>query len=334
MNKSLYIKYVLEVLKEYSNKENPLNANEISRLVDENYSGGNTKMDYRSVQDKIDILTQLGFVINKTVGGYYFEKRLLDQNEAKLLCDQIIFSSIIPKPRKEKIVKSIIEEFSEVDKNIFLSKLDKSYKTDLLAEQIFADTLSNVNKIMEAIKKDKKLSFKYGNYDENKRLILKDEDYKGSPYDFIYEEGKYYVLMYLDKDEENDDYTTTRRLRIDLMRNLKISNTKRIENPIQESFNDYCSGLVYMYGTDIADIELEVTPVGLRGIYDKMGVTSNVIVNKKSKDTYSIKFKASCSGVKYLALQYVDNMKVIKPIKLKRDIEESLKKGIEKYNKK
>ena len=120
--------------------------------------------------------------------------------------------------------------------------------------------MGDVGKILDAIEKDKKISFSYGDYDEKKKIVLNGKEYRVSPYEFLYEEGKYYVMSQHEKEEDTEEL---RNFRVDLMREIKILNgevvfdTCRItEN--QDDFTESKEKLKVLYDIGHDDAEKRV----------------------------------------------------------------------------
>lgn len=322
-----YLSLILEVLRKNTDIKNPANFTEISEMVQE-ITGDAKKLDPRTVKKSIETLIELNFKLVKRTGGYYYDKRFLDVGEAKLLTDQIIFSTLLPPDRKRNIVNSIISDLSESDINKIKSNFGADYKSQLQTE-VYKDTIINVGRILEAIDKDKKISFNYGDYDEKKKIVLNGKDYRVSPYEFLYEEGKYYVMCQSEKEEDTDEL---RNFRVDLMRNIKVLNSRRAEFPLEvENIQDYCLKSINMYGNESQPISLELDKAGLRGLYDKLGLDTKIRVTKINIGKYKADFEASIEGTKYFVLQYLEHAKVLKPASLKKSVLKAVKDAIKEY---
>ena len=292
-------------------------------------------VDARTIKGYIALLIALGFDIRHETGGYYLSKRFLDRAETKLLCDQILFSSIMPADRKNSIIESLLNDLTNRQINLLWVVLNTDKSNNVYLHGIIATI---VPKILDAMSKEpvKKITFDYGDYNEKKQLQLKPDSYTVSPYHFIFEQGKYYLLCQLDEDEGTG---TTRNFRIDLMRNIKVRNMNAQDCPIEEDLTEYCLRQVNMFSSDMdeeEEIVLEVNSAGLRGLYDKLGLDSVIKVtkvrdDKNNKPIYKASFKASLEGTKYFVLQYLDQIVDIKTPRLKKLIEKSLKDACEKY---
>ncbi|MCQ2911288.1 MAG: WYL domain-containing protein [Clostridia bacterium] len=336
VDKNVMIKYLLEVLKRETSENNRKKLIELGDLVAKEMGKDNC-VDARTIKGYIALLIALGFDIRHETGGYYLSKRFLDRAETKLLCDQILFSSIMPADRKNSIIESLLNDLTDSDKKLIKSEINESYKSQKKFS-IYDETICNIEKILDAMSKEpvKKITFDYGDYNEKKQLQLKPDSYTVSPYHFIFEQGKYYLLCQLDEDEGTG---TTRNFRIDLMRNIKVRNMNAQDCPIEEDLTEYCLRQVNMFSSDMdeeEEIVLEVNSAGLRGLYDKLGLDSVIKVtkvrdDKNNKPIYKASFKASLEGTKYFVLQYLDQIVDIKTPRLKKLIEKSLKDACEKY---
>ena len=128
---------------------------------------------------------------------------------------------------------------------------------------------------------------------EKKKIVLNGKDYRVSPYEFVYEQGKYYIMC---QNHEEEETGMTRNYRIDLTTKIKVTNTKRAEYPFEENITDYCIKQLNMYAADNQDIVLEVDALGLRGLYDKLGlnITTMTSIRESIDELKKIKHLIIC----------------------------------------
>ena len=82
---------------------------------------------------------------------------------------------------------------------------------------------------------------------------------------------------------------------------------------------------VYAYTGKIETVVLKVDPKKLNDVIDKFG--SNITIAEEEDGRLRITLKASLSGMKYWALQYLAHVEVLEPMDLREEIAEMLMKN-------
>jgi hypothetical protein len=75
---------------------------------------------------------------------------------------------------------------------------------------------------------------------------------------------------------------------------------------------------VYAYTGKIETVVLKVDPKKLNDVIDKFG--SNITIAEEEDGRLRITLKASLSGIKYWALQYLAHVEVLEPVGLREEI--------------
>lgn len=323
--KKLALLYILEILKANTNEDYPLLQREISDILSEEYG---IDLEYKTMSANIKTLIEEGLIeTNGKKQGCYFDDRLFEDSELQLLIHSVLCNNYIPASQS----KDLIERISKLSSRFFRPIDDYVNMIDSWQKSNNQELFLNIELISEAIRKRKQIKYDYNAYKIGS-IIHKADKYIVSPYTMFINNQKYYLLAY---DEKNKNIIYHR---LDLIKNLEIINKeytklhtiKGFERGI--NYNKLSSTLPEYYFEKETLIELEIKEDSLEKIYDKFG--SNVDIKQNKNKTYNIIINTNPSSIKYWALENINDIKVIKPLELKKEILNILKENISKYEEK
>lgn len=211
--KKFLIIYILEILKKYTDENHRLSPKEIIDILKKDYD---MTVERKAIRRNIINLIELGYNIEysekvrnvlvkndlgKTVSDknsiwtdFYIERDFTD-SELKLLIDGLLFSKHISSGQCKELVKKLenlsSKYFYSGAKHISTSNEQRSSNPQLFL---------NIELLDEAITNNKKVSFKYLEYDTDKKQHVKRRDdgteriYIISPYQMAIREDKYCLL--------------------------------------------------------------------------------------------------------------------------------------------
>lgn len=210
-NKKLSILYILDILKSYSDEDHLLTQSQIAEKL---FNQCGMECERKSIAATIDALIDYGYEIVKTKNGCYLADREFESSEIIFLADAVFSSPSIDGKQAKRLAEKLTA-FESVYKKRDYSYL---YKADSLTRTKNKEIFLSIELIEEAIKQDKKVSFRYAN-----------EDFRGtqgrtsvSPYFLINKQGKYYLVCLY------DGATELFNVRLDRIKNAEIDQTKRI----------------------------------------------------------------------------------------------------------
>ena len=320
LSSKLKILYIVDILKEYSDEEHPLNATEIC-----NYLGKyGIRAERKAIYDDIENLIDYGFDIIKTKGkksGYFLASREFEIPEIYLLTDAVQAADFItPKKTRELVGKlegMMSREQARARENSIY--IDYSHKCDNEEIYISIDTLRS------AIQLGKKVSLKYRTRQigTDRKITLKEKELLVSPYALIWMEDHYYLVC------NNQKYDNLMHLRLDRMKSVNL-----LPEPYRhfsevcgykERFDtaDYASKTFNMYGGDLCDIELSCSTNILEQIIDRFGDRIHIIGNENGR----FRFRTSgliSDGLVGFIMQFCGDIEVIEPINLRNMIIEKI----------
>ena len=282
--------YLLKILYEMTDENHPLTTSEIVRLLEEKFG---LKTQRTRIPEDIAAIEQFGYEIGRIRGqsiSYYFDRRLFELPELKLLIDAVESSSFITEKKSAELIQK-------------LTSLASPYKASTLAkisevggnpkqgnEQIYYI----IDTINAAIESGYKISYQYYTYDIFKNRVLRHngEKYVFSPYDLAWDGKFYYAIGYSEK------YHSVRNIRID-----RIAHTPEIMaepgRPIPEGFdlNEHKRTMFRMYNSERMTVELVCDASVMDAIIDHFG--EDVDIGLVDENTFSVSAETAVSHAFY-----------------------------------
>ena len=194
-NKSRIL-YVLRFLQEKSDEKHPVSTKQILDYLET--QGFNTHR--RTVYGDIKLLTDFGVDIvpvKSTQNLYFIGDRHFEMPELKLLIDAVLSSKVITPKKSGVLVNKLRGLMSEHQMTEFSEEFHIADRIKPKNESIYRTT----DTIQNAINEKKQIRFKYFEYLADKSKVLKHNgyEYSLSPYDFVWNEDKYYVFGFSPK---------------------------------------------------------------------------------------------------------------------------------------
>ena len=270
-----------------------------------------------------------GYNVEVTMGRnacYRLTKRTFLKEEIKLIVDAINASNFIEKQTAIEFKKKLSHFISKYE----VDELRRAVQSVTVAKTENKKILNNVERIQNAINRNKCISFDYLTYDENMKLVNKsDRTYTLSPFTAIWAYDRYYLYGY-DTVEKNGKYKE-RCYRVDKLNNIRILQQDRVGYDQFESFNanKFVSRRIGMFTGEEEKITLKIEKNKFSLLVDQFGKYVQ-IVDTLDDNHFVVSFNAvssepflgwliGLSGVEVLAPQSVRE-------KIKRLLEENAKK--------
>lgn len=282
--------YLLKILYEMTDENHPLTTREIVRLLEEKYA---LRTQRTRIPEDIAALEQFGYEIGRIRGqsvSYYFDNRLFELPELKLLIDAVESSSFITEKKSAELIQKLTSLASPY-KSSTLAKISKvSGNPKQGNEQIYYI----IDTINAAIESGCKISYQYYTYDIFKNRVLRHngEKYVFSPYDLAWDGKFYYAIGYSEK------YHSVSNIRID-----RIAHTPEIMaepgRPIPDGFdlNEYKRTMFRMYNSERMTVELVCDASVMDAIIDHFG--EDVDIGLVDENTFSVSAETAVSHVFY-----------------------------------
>lgn len=225
----LKLLYLLDILKQKTDENHSLTMAQILTEL-ERYE---ISAERKSIYSDFKILENYGVEVFGEKDGrdyrYHIGKREFELPELKLLVDLIQSSKFITTKKSNELIKKIegmvsIYEAKELHRQVYVSE---RVKTD--NENIYY----NVDELHYAINNNRQVSFKYFQWNEKKKKVLKHDGmiYEVSPWALMWDDEKYYLIAY---DESSDKI---KHFRVDKMVDISVIDKPREDNGLFKKKN-------------------------------------------------------------------------------------------------
>ena len=217
------------------------------------------KAERKSIYDDLEALRLFGLDIQSRKGkvpGWFVGEREFELPEVKLLMDAVQSSRFITQKKSDALIRKLeglasSHQAGQLQRQVFVSGRIK-----VMNESIYY----NVDKLHSAIAAQKAITFKYFDYDIQRRKVFRQEGkrYVVSPYGLIWNSENYYLVAF------HHAYREMRHYRVDKMTEIVVTSLDRDGKDQHPDFQlaEYGQKHFGMYGGQ----EVRVT---LRGRKDK-----------------------------------------------------------------
>lgn len=321
MKKKISLIALYEILHKYSDEHHQLSRKEIERLLLLEYD---TVINRKTLHDHIELLNEFGCDIQSATSafdGYFMAQRIFEPSEVHLLCNAIYAAHFIP----EKASKDLIMKLQSTQSRYMKKDFDDTVYMKNMRKTLNKEFFLNVELLVEAIHKNKAVSFSYMKYNLNKQLIArKNHKYIIHPYYIVYANENYYLIC------KNNEYNNLSHYRIDKMQKIQILDEIK-RKPLGVSFDPYvyAKSKIYMYGGEEERITLKCSYMILDDIIDRFG--NDVILQPADAENFLAIVTSSRQGLIYFCLQYLRFCVITAPQDLKEEVHNILKTSIKNY---
>ncbi len=317
---------ILKLLEEKSSQSHPLSYDKIVDLLKQDYD---FDFERRAVARNVKFLISFGYDIIITARGAYLNQEEYSDGEIKFMVDSVLSNKYIPKLFSSELINKLLNQTtSELKEHTkYVNAINEWNKTP--NNEVFL----NIELLDEAIAKNKQVEFDYNAFNMHYELVPKHPDKKSivSPYRLIVKNQRYYLMS------KNMERGSLSYYKIDKITNMKILNKKADDiNTLPSFFHGVddevlSDALPYMFSDVPCKVVVELKDKSMVDVmFDWFGKKVNFI--EKSNGHIVATCKSSPLAMKYWALQYIDEAKVISPASLVLDIKNELKRAIENYS--
>lgn len=345
--KKIIILHILDILRKKSHDEKPLSLTEIIRELEKREIYADRKAVKRNLDDLMH--ANLGFEIQTTVTykrtytdkrtgkeienpihtGYYLVPEIDDQ-DLRYLIDSVLCSRYLTVSQKDRIIGSL-------KKMTYLDLRSRAKHLNTLSDPLLKNPtlLTNVNQIETALEQHKKISFQYYQFGTDKKLHVKTKQdgtpilYIINPLQIVMSNGWYYLIG------NPDQYDDLSSFRIDKLANLsileetakptsKIKGAEQVINPAK-----YPHEHIYMFNKKPEIVIFRASKCILDEIMDRFG-TSATFRDETEKDV-EVRVSTDPAAVRYWALQYATNVRILYPPSLADLVKADLQKALDNY---
>jgi len=311
-NQKLKILHLMQILLDQTDETHKLSINElISKLA-----ALDIKAERKTVYDDIETLRLFGMdiVMDKSKSyGYYVASREFELPELKLLADAVQSSKFITERKTLQLINKLEGLMSKHDAGKLRRQVYVQNRVKSMNESIYY----SVDALHEAISEDKKISFKYSDYDIEKKQVFRrgGEPYIVSPAALTWSEENYYLIAH------SAERNGIAHFRVDRMSNVRKLSESRCAAVAEFKLAEYSKKVFGMFGGFEADVKLRVNNKIIGGVIDRFG--KDIIMIPDGEKHFTIRVRIALSPIFYGWLfQFGDLCEVIEPQSLKNDLKQ------------
>ena len=321
MSTKLTILYILDILKRKTDEQHPLSS---TQLINEVYEASHQQIQmerkaiYRDIQTLIDYGHDILQIRDNNVRGYYYANNEFEAAEIKILMDAIEASSSISTKRTKQLISKLTNLVSEHDAKHLQWQINY---TSIKSEN--EHILYNVDTINQAIINNQAITFQYFDYDIQHKRIARKKDYQGIPYALLWDQDKYYCVLYIEK------YQTFSNYRLDKMDNIKLLETNHIRLPFDTA--EHIKNSMSMYKGQKTTIQLRCdnNQTLISHLFERFG--TEMMIQEIKDDSITIAISIELSPIFYSWLfQWTPQIEILAPLEVKEHYQAMLCTALEK----
>ncbi|MBR3611563.1 MAG: WYL domain-containing protein [Oscillospiraceae bacterium] len=310
--------YILERLKK-TDEQHPVNTGDLIEYLQKN----GITAERKSVARDIAALREAGFSVilcDELKKGYYMTDQLFEDYELKIIADAVSGAKFITFDDSKGLIEKLCELSSPTGEEIIREQtfIDEKIKTQNKKVRF------NIDKVMTAIKNQKRITFQYFEFASDGKMKLKREGhtYEISPYYVCWTDEGYFLIG----NSKSHDHLI--HFHIDMMTNVEITRIPiRPRSEIEElkgnfSIGDYLRRSVNMYGGESIELTLECSGKVAKIVRTEFGENIKTIPIGEEKFRTEIKAAEGEGLIRWLMQFSPEDMKVISPQSIKDEIKE------------
>lgn len=322
---------VFEILNDFTNGDRHLKHTEIQEKLSSIYDIHIERKNVRECIDDINYLGEpYGIYVNSEKGdGAFLLSRVFEKSEIGFLIDAVFSSKSINQKQAQELTNKLQRFLSKEDRKSFyyISKSGEITRTD--NKLVFY----NLDIILDAIAKRKKIKFKYNRYylDSLKNEKKKNRELIASPYYLVNNQGKYYLVC------NNNYFNDIANYRIERMSDIEIldeevkpiKSLEGCENGLDIA--KYANENIYMFSNKAINAKIKIdNEYSISYVQDWFGENANIYQDKHDNKIYA-DIHGNEQALIYWCLQYGESIELLEPASTREKIKEIISSMNKKY---
>ena len=308
-NQKLKLLILKEIFETYTDKDTFITMEEIISFLNKRGISAERKSIYEDIYTLQETGMDIELVRNR---GYRLKSRTFELAELKLLVDAVQASKFITEKKSNELIKKLEGLTSKNNASELQHSVIMRERIKTMNESVYL----NVDIIQNAMAKNKQISFKYFEWDMNKkkRFRRNGEAYLASPCALTWDDENYYLLAH------DNDAEIIKHFRVDKMTDIVLLKEARqgVDNTIRFDTANYSRKMFGMFGGETKKIKLRCHS-SLAGVFiDRFG---NGIIIAPDGDFFEVIIEAAVSPV-FLSwlMQFGDKVEVLSPDNVKEEL--------------
>lgn len=326
-NQKLKIIYVLDILKRYSDEDNPLNSAQIADRL----KGMGIQAERKSIYDDISQLQLYGCDIIKSSGvkkGWFVGDREFEVPEIYLLSDAVRTAKFISAKKTRELLSKLsgmlsVNQAKRREKGVFFGTTEKSGN-----EGIYY----NIDKISRAIENREQIRVEYSSrqFDENRTVRRISKEMYINPYALCWQDDHYYLIG------NHSKYDNLIHLRLDRMDSVELTGRPARHFSCVSDYRDFFDTADYtyklfgMHSGELMETELVCSRRITEQVLDRFG--QDIFITNVTDREFTFRIKAAVSeALVTWIINYGGDLRVKKPQQLKDMVTQRAKAVLKNY---
>ena len=313
--------YLLKILTERTDEEHTITVPEMITALEE-YG---IFAERKSIYDDIECLRLFGVDIcsrKSRTTDYYVDCREFELPELKLLVDSVQASKFITTKKSMELISKIEKLTSNANAKKLQRQVFILNRVKTLNEQVFY----NIDKIHDAISANRKITFKYFDFDVNKQKVYRKngELYTETPVSLIWDDENYYLIAYKEK------YNSFTHYRVDKMEYINITEQERTLPDKNFDPSEYTKSVFSMFGGEETEVTILFENELMNVVFDRFG--TGIPISVVDENHFSCRVKVAVSPV-FLSwvTSFGNRAKIVAPENVVVQLKDMLNEVIENY---
>lgn len=318
--KRMALLYIKDYLEQNSGENHPVSAQELIRHLE---TKGIT-CDRRTVYSYVRILQDYGMDIINTMGprgGYHVVGGTFEVPELKLLIDAVQSARFLTPKKSDELTKKLLKLCNRYDKTLLDRQMVVTGRVKSMNESIYY----NIDAIQEAISENKKIVFRYFDWEIGHKQRFRPGPYTASPYVLCVDSENYYLLAH----SERHGVT---HYRVDRM--LKIERLDEPRTPCPEltgaALKTYGKKMFQMYAGQTERVKLRMAKRLAGVVYDRFGEDVMLIPDGEDFFTFVVDVSVSPMFLSWV-IGFGKDIQILHPASVRLACVELCKQAMEQY---
>lgn len=314
---------VIHILQEHTDEKTMLTIHEVHGFFPEH-----VKVGIGAIRDDVHALensTAFPVIAVQQKNGlpkkYYYDGRLFEIHELRLLMDAISAAKFIPR----RDTNSMLMKIRKLTSQSLAKQLTNELVVAEQSSQGAVEIISTVQLLHEAIHDQRIVAFQYGRYgtDFQFNLSHNGDEYLVKPLGLVWNNDRYYLVAHYIKEDE------IRQYRVDRMRTVRILEEQFVADPYFD-LKTYTSGMFHMFGGETISLEACFHTRRINVVIDRFGTNANI--SDQQDGTFILKAQVVMSeGLVRWLCRWSGDVKVLHPNELVQQMKQEAENMYAQY---
>lgn len=322
-NQKLKIMYLMKILMEYTDEEHDIT---LAEIVEKLKAYGVTA-ERKSLYSDIENLRLYGLEIEGQQYDRTYHYRVINRKfelaELKLLVDSVQSARFITEKKSKELIEKIEAYASKYEAEKLNRQVNVSGRVKTQNKRVYY----SVDAIHEAISNNRQVTFQYFSWSVDKKMELRHDGafYSVSPWALCWDDEKYYLIGYDNKDEK------IKHFRVDKMTNTSVVGELRLGKKAFAIINmaEYTNKHFGMFEGESQNVRLRCENSMANIMIDRFGTDAPIV--KVDDEHFEMVVKVSVSKMFLGWVMSLPGVKIVSPESTVEKMRDEIKRLNEMY---